>query len=271
MAVIQYFLQGVAKGDLCDDTGKIRLQLLRDAGIAEALRDITQVPRDAALTGVQHGPGNAGGLLITPVRFDGEVGKCCYLPDEQHWIQAGERTWIGTVTTEPIKPADLQRRRIYQGYRVSDDDVEWMIPIARSDDDSRVTLPQDISFRERLAVKSLRAQYRHLWDLAGCVLDWVAGQDSPASDEQWRIVTALTAINTNYRLWRDECNLATSIGTALLSTEVVNAICMSIADVQFMVEVKKKDLEEVGQLVLRSDGSTTGIEDGAITARVGAN
>ncbi len=270
MAVIQYFLPGATKSDLCDESGRVRQQTFRDRGIAEALRDILQVPRDVVLTGVQHGPGGADGLLLTPARCDGDVGQCCYLPESQIWRQE-IGCWIGTMADEPIVPADLQRRRVYLGYQVGEDDAQWLVPIARSRDSGRVTLPQDISFCDKLAIKTLRAQYKHLWELAGHILDWVAGEESPAGDEQWRIRAALTALNCNYRVWEAECNVGAEIGSPILSTPLVDAVCMSLADVQFAVEVKKKDSWDSGPELLRSDESTAGTGVGAGTIRAGAN
>lgn len=270
MAVIQYFLPGATKGDLCEESGKIRQQVLRDRGIAEALRDLVQVPRDAVLTGVQHGPDGGGGLLITPVRFDGQVACCCYVADKQIWREVGN-SWMGTTSSEPVTPGDLQRRRVFLGYQVGDNDVLWLVPIARSDDTSRISLPQDITFRDKLAVKTLRAQYSHLWDLAGQILDWTSGVESPATEEQWRIHAALTVLNCNYRLWRDECNLAAEVGSTVLDTQLVDAICVSVADVQFAVEVKKKDSSGSGQGLPRFDECTTGIGAGADTTLVGAS
>jgi len=274
MAVIKYFVPGLSKDRLVDDDGKVSAALLRELGLAESLRDITNIPRDATLTGVQHGPGGADGILMTPTQIAPKSEpNYCYEAASQLWIESLDGNyWLGTESNEPIMPADLQRRKMYLGYNVeADDGMSWMIPIARSEDTSRVTLPQDIYFVEGLATKSLRKQYRHLLDIADKVLDWTSGEESDASDETWRIDHALVAMNVNYRLWRDEINLSREAGRSILSSPLVEPICLSLADIQFAVEFKKKDSSENGLRVRDLDDSSNGTGDGFSITPVGVN
>lgn len=274
MGVIKYFLPNCTRDQVCDQDGKVSRSRISERGLTEALRDIRKIPRDATLTGVQRGPGNAGGILLTPTRTDG-TGKdnCCYDADSQIWIKGDSgKYWLGTQAGEPVTPAEVQRRKVFLGYSVEvDEGVPWLIPIAHAEDDTRVTLPQDIVFAGGIATKKLRSQYRHLWELAGNVVDWCSGENSPAADEMWRIDTAMVALNMNYRIWHDEVNLCLEAGCPIMSTQIIDPICLSIADVQFAVDVKKKELSERGQGALDSDGSTPGIEDGLNIAPVGAS
>lgn len=274
MGVIKYFLPNCTRDQVCDQDGKVNCSRIGELGLTESLRDVRKVPRDATLTGVQHGPSGSGGILLTPTQADG-LGRdnCCYDADSQIWIKSDSgRYWLGTKTGEPVTPAAVQRRKVYLGYSVEvDEGLSWLIPIARAEDDSRVTLPQDIVFAGGIATKRLRSQYRHLWDLATQVVDWCSGEASPASDEAWRINTAMVAMNMNYRIWHDEVNLCLAAEYSILSSQIIDPICLSIADVQFAMDVKKKELLEHGQELRGSDGSMAGIEDGSNTIPVVAN
>jgi hypothetical protein len=84
-------------------------------------------------------------------------------------------------------------------------------------------------------------------------------------------MAALTALNTNYRVWQDEVNLAQELGCSIMATDILDAVCLSIADIQFAVEVKKKDLLESGRELLGSGDSTNGTEVGSNTSPVGVN
>lgn len=274
MAVIKYFLPKCTKGDLCDDEGRIKPQCLRDYGVAESLRDLVSVPRDVVLTGVQKGPGGIGGLLLTPVRADRHVEQSCvYDPEAQVWMECwGGKSWIGVQQGEQITPLDLQRRKAFLGYQVGVDDmVKWTIPIARSDDSSRITLPQTITFEGSVAKEKLKKQYKHLWELANHVVDWCNNEASPAKERQWRVDAALLALNVNYRVWRDECNLGDLVESSIGESQLVDPICLSLADIQFAVEFKKKDLSESGRELLGSGGSSNGTAVGASTALAGAS
>jgi hypothetical protein len=273
MAVIQYFIPGATPATICDEDGTIRRHELDAVGLAQSLRDLARVPRDAVLTGVRGGPGGGDGVLITPTRADGVHGDCCYRAEKQAWRQSeNQKYWLGTLADEPIIPLDVQRRKVFLGYNVGTDELnQWLVPIARSEDDSRVTLPQDVLFVSGKPTTRLRKQYAGLWELATEIVAWCAQEETPAADRSWRIMAALTAINTNYRVWQDEVNLAQDLGCPILSTDILDAVCLSIADIQFAVEVKKKDLLESGRELFASADSTSGTEAGSNTAPVGAN
>ncbi len=274
MGVIQYFMPGVEPSSVVGEDKAIRRAVLAECGLVEALRDVNRVPRDASITGVRGGPGKQDGVLITPTRADGEVGQCVYLPDKQTWVESENgRYWLGTASNERVRPLDVQRRRVFLGFSVGvEDDSQWIVPIARSDNDSRVTLPQDIRFVNGEPIVRLREQYRQLWDLATAIVGWCAGDDnSPANDRTWRIRAALLAINTNYRVWHDEINLAAAVEAPILSTDLCDPVCLSVADIQFAVEVKKKGLLESGREVLASASSSNGIGDGSDIALVGVS
>lgn len=276
MAVIQYFIPGATPALICEEDGTIRRHELDRVGLAKSLRDLARVPRDAVLTGVRGGPGKKGndGVLITPTRADGVQGDCCYRAEQQAWREAeNQQYWLGAMANEPILPLDVQRRKVFLGYNVgADETLQWLVPIARSEDDSRVTLPQDVRFVGGQPTTKLRKQYEGLWELATEIVAWMGGEgDTPANDRTWRIVAALTGLNTNYRVWHDEVNLAQDLGCPILSTDIIDAVCLSIADIQFAVEVKKKDLLASGRELLGSGDSTNGIEDGSNTVPAGAS
>lgn len=275
MAVIKYFLPGLTIEQFRKPDGILDRSILADMDLEPALRDIKHAPRDCTLTGVQSGPGGDGGVLLTPRRADGKTDDICiYAPDRQHWIESiNRRYWLGS-NHGMITALDLLRRKAYVGYIVSNEEIdghEWLVPVARSTDESRVSLPRRITFGATEAFRTVKEQYVHLWELAGDIVDWCAGQDCNAADDDWRIQTALTALNVNYRLWRDEVNLSDEMDCPILSTELIEPICLSIADLTFAGEAKKNASPENGRPRPSLDLSTTGIEDGADSSPVGAS
>ena len=235
---------------------KLDHAVLAQYGLGAVLSDVHRVPDDCIAIGVQRGPEGRTGVLLAPVTGSGQVPDVSgYYPDSQEWQARGDGAFIGWC--QAIVPGDLMRKRLYLGYFViADDGQSWLIPIARSTDESRITLPAFIQFNGSKPVRKIKKRFEGLWNIAGEYLQRLAGKESLADSEQWRIEAAAEALGVNYRVGYPELNVLAELEQSPLDTQMVEVILKSLVDEQIVLDAKKNVTQESSQPP--QNGSDTG-------------
>jgi hypothetical protein len=162
--------------------------VLKARGLDDVLADVEVYGEHAILNDTHRGPGGQPGVVLYPVRADGELpDHLNYNPDVQTWTPVGgsresrvksqEREperWIGWQTDAPPTPFDLERRRTFAGYTVEDaSGRKWSVPIARSPADLLGSLPKTFDLDDDGQWRPVLApDYQPIWDLSGEVWDW---------------------------------------------------------------------------------------------------
>lgn len=206
MASPLYFLPDITPGQLRDGD-RLRASVVAERGLAHVLTDIASIQRElsiAELTGA--GPGGKSGVILCALRADGRLpGKLGYYPQSQTWHEQPGH-WIGLAKDAPPEPADLARRKLYDGYLVTlADGAQWQIATARRPDDS-TELPREMFFTsEGHFVEQIKTGWREAWERAGECLEWFTkGFEGSGSYRAEILDQAIRAVGINYRFGRGE-------------------------------------------------------------------
>lgn len=251
---------------------KIDRGVLARYGLGEVLSDVQRVPDDCVVVGVQCGPDGYTGAVLVPVPISGKTPEVLgYYPDKQEWTITDGGAYLGHAGN--VLSADLLRKRVHLGYWVMGDDGQsWLVPVARSTDESRVTLPAFVVFDNGKPRRRIKKRFAQLWDLAGEYLKRVAGHESLADSEEWRINAAVEALTVNYRIGRSELTVLADMEISPLDTQTVEVILKSLVDEQIVIEAKKNETKTSSPPA--PNGGDTDVGNGdcsAATHLVGAN
>ena len=213
------------------------------AGLEYAFDDLAEMV--AGTISGNGGPDGQAGVVIVAKRTDGRVG---YYPDAQTWRKIpGSDAWIGYVTDDRPKPADLLRSKVIDGHEVElGDGHRWLVPIASQATEENgeytgnvcaltVGLTRDTD--GRWVRGEVAPKYRSLWNLAEPCWDALvrgvegALRDSlPAQGE-----AAVAVLSGNYRLSDTEVDLL-----GLLDDQNVTEILLALVDWPTVTELLKK-------------------------------
>lgn len=189
------------------------------------------------------GPSHEPGVILYAPGVSGEMpDRLGYYPGErsQRWLATADpRVWIGWDVLQPPGPEDLQRKRVHVGYDVTDSHRRiWKIPVARSPDDNRVTLPSNyLMGGDGKVTKQLKSEFDWLWQVAGEIWNWFNTPDSPADhDRLWLAAQAADILGVNYRAAWPEINALAAMDTAVLDDDTTMAIVTSVIDVDILRE-----------------------------------
>lgn len=228
-----------------ESAGKLHLPLVVDLGLEPIFRDCLAIP-DQTLYYWGEGPGGSTGFILYPRRAGEETPPMAiYRPTDQHWFDCG-RFWIGADADWEPCPDDFKRNSVSLGYDVVDNSGKtWVVPVVRSPDASRYSLPMinTFDFQGRYVSKR-RDEDEHLWDMAGDVAD--ALRSGNITEEQGaRFV--LTFLQVNYRIAATEFALMHHFKYAPLESTFNAMVLGAVTDWQMVREyrdVKKKETEE---------------------------
>ena len=218
------------------------------AGLQYAFDDLDEmVPGTISGNG---GPDGNPGVVIAAKRTAGRVG---YYPDVQTWQQIpGSEAWIGYVTAEPPKPADLLRSKPIAGHEVElGDGQRWLVPIASQATEKEgeyagnvcaltVGLMRDSD--GRWVRGEVADKHKSLWDLAEPCWDaLVRGTEGPLRDSlPAQGEAAVAVLSGNYRLSDTEVDLL-----GLLDDKNVTEILLALVDWPTVTELLKKTADTV--------------------------
>ena len=192
---------------------------------ADLPADLAAVIGKAAIEsrGVTSGPdGNPGAVFLVP--RGNSIG---YYPDKQTWHKCTDDRWVGWVTEDPPRPADLEREEVIGGHEVELGGELYMIPVARSIV-SGTSLPEALVLgpngelvREALPqFAQISAAAERVWTEFQREAD--ADDDAGISDrDAWQI--AVDALALNYRLGIHEVS-ALRLLTTTTTPEVLGAL-----------------------------------------------
>ena len=211
MAPPIYFFPGIQKHQLAPE-GKLSSAMLAGCGDLErTFADIADVRKDASLSELSGpGPGGSSGCLLTALPPIGEPPiRLHYAPDFQVWRQFG-KVWVGIDKEHPIRPADLMRKKQFQGYEIELAGQVWTIPVIR-DPQGGTGLPKDWTYDEGgQVVERIKSTYIALWTAFERAAWLFYDADGPwplAMQLQEAIELCVQALSLNYRFGRIEQNL----------------------------------------------------------------
>lgn len=148
MAAPLYFLPGWTMGERDFAVGRAGLGYAFDGRV------------DAVA--IEDGPDGTGGILAGGARCRCEL---MFIAEMQTWRRlAGHRAWIGIWTEDPPTPADLARREMVAGHKVTlTGGGLWQVPAAwkfvEQDQRMRIALPT-------VGEYGVEPRYSELWDIA---------------------------------------------------------------------------------------------------------
>lgn len=222
-------------------------QHLKDCGLDSLLVDGAPVMADV----LQHGPDGGEGVLCTwddPLDPDKNQSPGVNL-QRQTWKKSPEGNyWIGWETERPVRPTDIQRKKIYQGCEVVlHDGNSWLVPTARQ-------LPHILGIGEPRIDK----KYKPFFDKARANLDsWLRLTET--NEAQWYITPkhagflfCCEALALNYRI-----TPAIADCLEIVSTDEMFAVIEAITDGWWLPhaieQLQKKTQSEAIQSSTTSD------------------
>jgi hypothetical protein len=183
-----------------------------------------------------------GGTNNVPPKDEGT-----YKPDSQIWKKK-KGLWIGHSKDHIPKSEDLARSEVYHSYAVDDEFGEqWLIPIIRSQDPSRGSLPVDVGWDDDgNYFERTKRKFQRLWEIAGKFRDMILGLIP--KDERWMAEAVLEVLQLNYRVGIRELGMLDDAGNSVLDSERVATIGLCIIEFDLVEEhgnenQKKTDLE----------------------------
>ena len=185
--------------------------------------------------------GGHQGAFFTPTVGGRPAEVVTFNPDEskQRWLKT-EKLWIGWEVGNEPGPDELQRKEIIPyGYQVPDTAGRlWLVPIARSPDANKVSLPCDLAWDigtgEPREVRKKSTDW--IWDLGKEISDVrFAGKET--SDPNWLTKQALRVLQINYALGPIELEAFREMGKTLIDSTIASQITLSIIDFQVVTEV----------------------------------
>lgn len=204
------------------------VQHLRDVGLAALLAADDPGPSFADV--LENGPDGGGGLLafwddtLHPDRTPRPQilrETQTWEPAKPHGDLAAGRFWLGCETDRPVRPCDLERRRMQPGADVLlADGQAWHVPIARQ-------LPCVLGLDDQGRVASqMKNAYVPFYESAWKTLEqFDFSQEGKASiDHACGFDFAAQALGINYRLNRDVADFLKIIDTSAL-WEIPKAVC----------------------------------------------
>jgi len=245
-----HFLPGATKADI-PTSGKLSLDVLARHGLDDVLADCLVVPDQCV---VWHGvgpTGESGALLYPRPKTGTDPKQWHYVADIQTWLPVadGSQRWIGWQTDSPPGPEDLERRFVHHAYSLKDSlDRDWLVPMVRSPDPQRGSLPVDYTFNGTgELVRRTKPEHQRLWDLTGEIVDSYIKGEGEKRDELWQVKAAIEILSCNYRLGTGELQALYECGCGLLDTQRVGLILLMACDWELVGEYESKKNEDLSE------------------------
>lgn len=203
-----YFLPNVEfKREL---TPAAKREVLKAHGIADVFADVA--PEEIGCNVMPGtGPGELSGTIIFYSSPETNLPRRCgYYPSEQTWQQVddGSLLWIGLDNASPPTPADLERKKVFKGYRLElGDGREWEIPVIRRPTDEASSLPMRQYIERGKLMTSIKAAYREYWDESAEVAEWFFSPDKKEMNSLRLHSLCVRALSLNYRFGHNEQKL----------------------------------------------------------------
>ena len=151
--------------------------------------------------------------------------------DDQVWEKVEEpgalAFWLGYAREQKPGPIDLARQETVPGHWVTlGDGDEWIVPVARSFREDRVTLPHNMRMGpDGKIVKSLKQEYRDLFDRASPIADEIYNSGATTINDEVLFKLAVDGLSVNYRVGIAEVNLL-----GLLDTQTCLEVLKAMID-----------------------------------------
>lgn len=275
MAGFYYFIPGNPDRLVTADGARLSESAIREAGLWTVFSDAMVVPRDVIVQHVEmpQPPFNGCGVMLYP-KANGVVPRVKVLmPSKQEWVQA-KGYWIGWERGALPAPDDLRRTKVYSAYDLLDDhDQAWMIPIVRSPNPARGSLPVSYGFdlATEQYVQHVKATHQPIWDLCGEIVDRVIKRVSSFPETEWLIDAALRILQVNYRITRAGIEMLRRNGNDLLESQRVMNIMLLACDWELLEEYEQKKTDSTSTAPDSSRPSTGTEDDFQDTALAAAN